>query len=435
MPTAPAPSLLKQCAAFLDELRRAREWDATLFANDVSACFRANEERTAAGEALLSRIMAAAGVSSCSTLASQQRVVESVAGTFDALAVVPLLFGQLESGAAAGELAAWAADEHQQQAEQRVFFGARSDMSPDVHTLVVEHFLERTTAAFVERLLPGRGAAATAGEVCEWVLGRLLDTFELPQALLFVAKRLYRQGALAGLVLGSLLGGALAREAKTADEQRRAVLLAAKQQLAQMATELGGAPTGSSLGRSSGSQLSQRVKASFSLKRVEESLGKLDDKLRTSAGKIEAALHRGPRGSGSNSGAASPLPQEREGHERTAPDALGDEQLASWGVSENMTHEQVLQLQLSPRTFKMAVAELLRRPGSRVCSDAMRALEGEGMSFAGAKELPLLPARPPSVANRTLYKNYMRLKFEHAQRSSVDSSAQKLVDDIFSDGE
>jgi hypothetical protein len=200
-------------------------------------------------------------------------------------------------------------------------------------------------------------------------------------------------------------------------------------------------------------------------KQLEGHLSLVDSKLRSSAGRIEALLKPKsstyediPKRVSIPSVEVKPRPQSgvedakaREVEEQSKLDlnsCFEESVLIHLQLEpEKCTHEQILVSSLREEDKAKVLAELLKRSNSRVCIDAMKFLEKEGekkreefklkkkkekkklcffllkysldLNWSDFDSLPLLPAKPPPTANRVLYKNYMRLKFEYSDNFST----------------
>jgi hypothetical protein len=177
----------------------------------------------------LVRVVANSGLSSRSDLAhasGYQSTVQFVAQTFDAIAFVPVLFHELKSAAPICDLVCWAVEEHVKN-DQRAFFCA--DASVDVYTRIVEYFLERTVGFFFGKLVSSVKPESSL-QVCVAILENLNDVFEMPQSLLLLIRKLEggQVGSLFGLLFGSVLGGALVRQAQASEDPLKQLYLGAK---------------------------------------------------------------------------------------------------------------------------------------------------------------------------------------------------------------
>ena len=126
------------------------------------------------------------------------------------------------------DLACWAVDEHI-KGEQRQYFGS-STLATDVYTLIVEQFLEKSVGFFFDKLVPPVVAGdVSSSSVCEGMMEKLADVFEIPQVVVVLAKRLEGGVQLSGLIQASLMGAALKRMAlKSKDEATKQIYLGAR---------------------------------------------------------------------------------------------------------------------------------------------------------------------------------------------------------------
>lgn len=499
--------------AFLQELRRAREWDELQFANEVASSFK-GLEFTAQHEKVLSAYVDGKSERICleegaSILGDDKvkQVLKSACervSVFDAVELAPALLSfTVRRGWPVAQLASFMLMLHadNQLEGERLFFGARKENSVDVCTLVLEHYLRLSCDAFLQSCVlrvckswnfSSSSSTTSASSLLAAVLDRVFDANDVPQTFLHLTRQLNahfgtskhagKEGvALAGLFFGTLLANSFAWTSTAmapSSEAAKKLLGATKQVAIQFAGDVAMAtPMGLAV-------VPRKTDGKRIMKIVEEKLNKAEEKLRTSAGKIETKLQssRGPRGSGQSASAnSSPLMSAARSSQPTVipqKEPLPPVDLAEFCKAANVsleaveevvqtleelkkkTQREIMELKLSPRTEGGIMEGLLKWcEDCELLKEAMRGIEGEGCNYGEMKILPPLPPRPPPPDNPLLYKNYMRLRFEYQTRlqeakpaarvkkskplpqvpsaadQSLDDDAEKLVEALFSDDE